>query len=131
MKRLFIVTVSLSLSVGGVHSDVLAQQTQAPVIAGNVNGSCVTAPPAGNPGANAGDWTITCGDINPGSGLTVIGPPTAETVTVSAVGESGPAPAPDPAPEPAPVEEPAPVDEPVEDPAVDAVETETTVDTTA
>ena len=36
MKRLLIVTVSLSLSLGGVHCGALAQQTAAPVIPGNV-----------------------------------------------------------------------------------------------
>ena len=78
MKRQLIAAVTLSLSLAGMQSSALAQQTQAPVITGNVNGSCVMAPPAGNPGANAGDWTITCGDLNPGAGMTVIGSPSVE-----------------------------------------------------
>src|SRR5215207_8577349 len=125
MKRRLIAAVTLSLSLAGMHSAALAQQTQAPVITGNVNGSCVMAPPVGNPGANAGDWTISCGDLNPGAGMTVIGPPSVE---------KGPPPidlAPVPAPasdsEPVSVDEPAPVEEPAAETTVDAVETDTAV----
>src|SRR5215213_2180198 len=127
MKRRLIAAVSLSLAMGlgGMHSAALAQQTQAPVITGNVNGSCVMAPPVGNPGANAGDWTITCRDLDPGTGMTVIGPPFVE---------KGPPPidlAPVPAPasdsEPVSVDEPAPVEEPAAETTVDAVETDTAV----
>src|SRR5215203_2686787 len=127
MKRRLIAAVSLSLAMGlgGMHSAALAQQTQAPVITGNVNGSCVMAPPVGNPGANAGDWTISCGDLNPGAGMTVIGPPSVE---------KGPPPidlAPVPAPasdsEPVSVDEPAPVEEPAAETTVDADETDTAV----
>src|SRR5215211_4653313 len=99
MKRRLIATISLSLSLGmglgGMHSGALAQQTQAPVISGNVNGSCVMAPPAGNTGANAGDWTITCGDLNPGSGMTVIGSPSVEKAPIPVDLTLAPAPAPD------------------------------------
>ena len=119
MKRLFIVMVSLSLSLGGVHGGVLAQQTAAPVITGNVNGNCVS-------GATAGDRTITCGDLNPISGMTVIGPAAVESVPGPV--EAVPAPAPAPEAESAVVDEPAPVDNPGEDIPVDTVETENTVD---
>ena len=40
MKRRLIVTISLSLSLAGVPGGVLAQQTAAPVISGNVIGDC-------------------------------------------------------------------------------------------
>ena len=40
MKRRHIVTVSLSLSMVGVHDGALAQQAAAPVISGNVIGNC-------------------------------------------------------------------------------------------
>ena len=119
MKR-FITVVGLSFGLvasGGVAS----AQKDVPVIISNGSGNCVTSPSTTTSGVNAGDWTITCGDINPGSGLTVIGPPTADSVSVSAAGESGPAPEPAPVAEPAPVEESAPettVDEPVSDTAV-------------
>jgi len=127
MKRRLIVTISLSLSLGvlGVHRGVLAQQTQPPIISGNVNGSCMMAPPTGNPGANAGDWTITCGDLNPGAGMTVIGPPSVDKGPVPM--DVAPVPAPAPDAEPAPVDEPAPVEDPAAETAVDTVETDTAV----
>jgi hypothetical protein len=66
MKRLLIVTVSLSLSLGGVHCRALAQQTAAPVIPGNVNGSAVAAASPGDSAALAQetkeDLTATNGD---------------------------------------------------------------------
>src|SRR5688572_2340962 len=74
-KRLVIATVSLTLALTGVHGGALAQVKDAPIITGNVEGTCVTSPSANTTGANAGDWTITCGDISPGAGMTVIGPP--------------------------------------------------------
>ena len=131
MKKRVIVTLSLSLSLslslglGGMHSRALAQQTAAPVILGNVNGSCVTAPPVGNPGANAGDWTITCGDLNPGAGMTVIGPSWVEKGPPPV--DLAPAPAPATDSEPAPGDELTPVQEPAAESTVDAVETETAV----
>src|SRR5215213_9359440 len=107
MTRQLIAAVTLSLSLAGMQSSALAQQTQAPVITGNVNGSCVMAPPAGNPGANAGDWTITCGDLDPGAGMTVIGPPSVESILVPVDVVPAPAPASEPAAEPATVDDPA------------------------
>jgi hypothetical protein len=100
MKRLIFATIGLSLGLTGLHSDALAQMPGAPIITGNIDGNCITSPSANPTGANAGDWTITCGDVSPGPGLTVIGPP---SVT------SGPAAMPAPEPVAAPVSEPAPV----------------------
>ena len=122
MKRQLIAAVTLSLSLAGMQSSALAQQTQAPVITGNVKGSCVMAPPAGNPGANAGDWTITCGDLDPGAGMTVIGSPSVESILVPV----DVAPAPVPASEPA--TEPAAVDDPATDVTADAVAAESDTD---
>src|SRR5215213_7172970 len=122
MTRQLIAAVTLSLSLAGMQSGALAQQTQAPVITGNVKGSCVMAPPAGNPGANAGDWTITCGDLDPGAGMTVIGSPSVESIPVPV----DVAPAPVPASEPA--TEPAAVDDPATDVTADAVAAESDTD---
>ena len=122
MTRQLIAAVTLSLSLAGMQSSALAQQTQAPVITGNVKGSCVMAPPAGNPGANAGDWTITCGDLDPGAGMTVIGSPSVESILVPV----DVAPAPVPASEPA--TEPAAVDDPATDVTADAVAAESDTD---
>ena len=121
MKRRLIATISLSLglSLGGVHGGVLAQQAAPPVISGNVIGDC-------GAGANAGGSTITCGDLNRAPGMTVITP---------AGVEKGPlpmevAPAPEPAPDAEPVlaDDPAPVDEPAAETTVDAVEPDTTAE---
>ena len=130
MKR-FITVVSLGVGLVA-SSGVTSAQNDVPVIISNGSGTCVTAPSVTTSGVSAGDWTITCGDINPGSGLTVIGPPTADSVTVSAAGDSGPAPAPAPVAEPAPetaVEEPAPLEEPASDTTVDAAAADTAVAT--
>jgi hypothetical protein len=103
LQRLIVAAVSLSVGLAGMHGGALAQINEGPIITGNVDGSCVTTPSANNSGANAGDWTITCGDFSPGAGTTVISP---------AAAASEPAPAPAPEPAPAPVTEPAPVAEP-------------------
>jgi hypothetical protein len=105
MKRVSIL-VSLSVGLFAASGVASAQQTEAPFIVGNIDSSCVTS------GARAGDWTITCGDLTPGSETTVIGPPSVD---------SGPTlvdvvPAPMPASEPA--ADPAPVDDPVTDTVV-------------
>jgi hypothetical protein len=118
MTRRLIVRVSLSLSLAGVPGGVLAQQTAAPVITGNVIGDC-------GAGVHAGDATITCGDLNRAPGMTVITPAGVERgpVPIDVV------PAPEPAPEveSAPVNEPAPVDAPAAETTVDAVEANTAV----
>jgi hypothetical protein len=122
LQRLIVAAVGLSMGLAGVQGGALAQIKDAPIITGNVEGNCVTSPSANTNGANAGDWTITCGDISPGPGLTVIGPP-------SVTSEPAPMVAPEPVAEP--VNEPAPVvatdvTEPV--PADTAVATETDLD---
>ena len=117
LKRLTIATVSLGMSLAAMHGGALAQVNDAPIITGNVNGNCITSPSVNTTGANAGDWTITCGDITPGAGLTVIGPPSVASEPVPVV-----------APEPvAPAADPAPVAEPAPETAV----TDTTVATPA
>ena len=120
-KRLIVAAASLGLSlVAGTHGGALAQMKDTPIITGNVSGTCVTSPSANTTGANAGDWTITCGDISPGSGMTVIGPPTLAS-------DPAPVVAPVPVVEPAPVSEPAP--ETTETVATDtAVATESDLD---
>ena len=115
LKRLTIATVSLGMSLAAMHGGALAQVIDAPIITGNVNGNCVTSPSVNTTGANAGDWTITCGDITPGPGLTVIGPPVVASHALPVV-----------APEPVmPATDPAPVAEPAPETAV----TDTTVPT--
>jgi hypothetical protein len=119
MKRRLIVAISLSLSLGGVPGGVQAQQAAAPVISGNVIGTC-------GAGGNAGNATITCGDLNRTSGMTVITPAGVETAPVPM--DVAPAPEPAPDAEPAPVDDPAPVDEPVAETTVAAVASETDLD---
>src|SRR5215211_4539440 len=113
LKMPIVATVSLSMALAGMQSGALAQIKDAPIITGNVNGSCVTSPSVTTTGASAGDWTITCGDISPGAGMTVIGPPAVV---------SGPAPLPAPEPVVAPADEPAPVTEPEPVVATDTAE---------
>jgi hypothetical protein len=117
VQRFVVATLSLGLGLAGMHSGALAQVKDAPIITGNVNGNCVTSPSVNTTGANAGDWTITCGDISPGSGLTVIGPPSVA---------SDPAPLVAPEPVAAPATEPAPV---VAEPAPETVPADTAVAT--
>jgi hypothetical protein len=113
LKMPIVATVSLTLALAGMQGGALAQIKDAPIITGNVNGSCVTSPSVTTTGASAGDWTITCGDISPGAGMTVIGPPAVV---------SGPAPLPAPEPVVAPADEPAPVTEPAPVVATDTTE---------
>src|SRR5918993_4924946 len=90
------VSILVSLSVGlltgsGVAS---AQKPDGPFIMGNIDSTCSTS------GAGAGTWTITCGDIAPGSETTVIAPPLVDSVlppfdvVPESIPESEPAPAP-------------------------------------
>src|SRR4051794_20468304 len=122
LRRLFVAAVSLSMGLAGVPGGALAQIKDAPIITGNVDGTCVTSPSGSTTGANAGDWTITCGDIAPGPGLTVIGPPSVTSAPAPAI---APEPVTAPAAEPAPVV-PADTTEPVA--ADTAVATETDLD---
>src|SRR5215207_2794538 len=112
MKR-FITIATLGVGLVAGRGVASAQDKDVPVIVGNVDSTCVTSPSLGNPGANAGDWTITCGDITPGSGITVIAPPSADAVLTPADLA--------PAAESAPAAEPAPVADPGTDTPVDAV----------
>jgi hypothetical protein len=122
MKR-GIAVISLGLGLITASGVASAQQSDVPVIISNGSGDCVTAPTVSTTGVSAGDWTITCGDINPGPGMTVIGPPGASHVSDSAVGESGSR----AAPEPAPAADPAP--EPVAEPAPDTTDNAAPADT--
>src|SRR5688500_19623235 len=92
LKRLIVATVGLSMGLTAMHGGALAQVKDAPIITGNVNGNCVTSPSVNTTGANAGDWTITCGDISPGAGLSVIDTAsvTSGTITVVASGHMVP-----------------------------------------
>jgi hypothetical protein len=120
MKRVSIlVSLSVGLIVGsGVAS---AQKTDGPFIMGNIDSSCVTS------GAAAGNWTITCGDIAPGSETTVIAPHSVDSVLppVDVVPASDLAS--EPVPDPAPVDEPA-TDVPVDEGADTAADTDTDTD---
>ncbi len=93
MNRLFIVTISLILGLAGAGDVALAQEKGAPVVLTNAHGNCTVSPGAASPAANGG-WTITCGDITPGSGTTVIGPPTVGSIPTSMDVAPAPAPAP-------------------------------------
>jgi hypothetical protein len=100
VQRLFVAAVSLSMGLAGVQGGALAQIKDAPIITGNVDGNCVTSPSGNTTGANAGDWTITCGDIAPGPGLTVIGPPSVTSAPAPLVAAPEPVAAPASEPEP-------------------------------
>jgi hypothetical protein len=64
MMRRLIATISLSLSLTGVYGDALAQQTQAPIILGDDNGSAVATevPGASEPLAQETSETLTATD---------------------------------------------------------------------
>ena len=121
-RRLIVAVVSLSVGLASAHGAALAQINDTPIITGNVDGSCVTTPSVNSTGVNAGDWTITCGDLNPGAGMTVIGPSSVASNPAPVV---APEPAAEPASEPAPVTEPAPVAEAAPEPVADAAPAET------
>jgi len=100
MKR---VSILVGLSVGLIAGSGIAsaQKTDGPFILGNIDSSCVTS------GAGAGDWTITCGDIAPGAGTTLIAPPSVDSVLTPVDVVPAPAPASEPAAEPAAVDDSA------------------------
>ena len=87
MNRMYIVTLGLVMGLVGVRDEAAAQELGAPVVLTNADGNCAVSPAP----PNAGGWTITCGDIGPGSGTTVIGPP---VITSAPPAEVVPAPAP-------------------------------------
>jgi hypothetical protein len=110
------IVVSLILGLVAVSGVASAEKTEGPFIVGNIDSTCITS------GANAGDWTITCGDIAPGPGTTLIAPPSVDAML--APGDEAPAPA--PASEPA--VEPVAVDEPATDAPADTAATEIDTD---
>jgi hypothetical protein len=116
MKR---VSILVGLSVGLIAGSGVAsaQQTDGPFILGNIDSTCTTS------GAGVGDWTITCGDIAPGSGTTLIAPPAVDSMMAPADVVPAPAPASEPA------AEPAPADDPVTDVPTDAVAETAVTDT--
>jgi hypothetical protein len=79
MKKLIIFAASLSLGLIGFRGAAVAQNSGVPIVTTNASGTCVVSPSPDTPGANAGDWTVTCGDIGPGSGMMVVSPPPATT----------------------------------------------------
>ena len=97
------VSILVGLSVGLIAGSGVAsaQKTDGPFILGNIDSSCVTS------GAGVGDWTITCGDIAPGTGTTLIAPPAVDAVLAPVDVVPAPAPASEPAAEPAAVDDPA------------------------
>src|SRR5215217_9227609 len=99
MKRVgILIGLSVSLIAGsGVAS---AQKTDGPFILGDIDSTCVTS------GASAGNWTITCGDIAPGSGTTLIAPPAVDAVLAPLDVAPAPAPETELVADPAPVEDP-------------------------
>jgi hypothetical protein len=114
------VSILVSLSVGllagsGVAS---AQKTDGPFIMGNIDSTCSSS------GVGAGTWTITCGDIAPGSETTVIAPPSVDSVLPPVDGVPEADPASEPVPDPEPVDEPA-TDVPVDEVADTAADTDT------
>jgi hypothetical protein len=115
MKRI-IILVSLSVGLIAGSGVASAQKTEGPFILGNIDSSCISS------GAGVGDWTITCGDIAPGSGTTLITPASVDSVLAPL--DVAPA----PVPEADPAAEPAPVDDPVTEVPADAV-AETAADT--
>ena len=117
MKRVSIL-ISLSVSLFAGSGVASAQKTDGPFIMGNIDSTCNTS------GAGAGDWTITCGDIAPGSGTTVIAPPSVDSLLAPIDVAPAPAPASDPAAEPAPVDDPA-TEVPADAVADTAAETDT------
>ena len=117
MKR---VSMLVSLTVGLIASSGVAsaQQTEGPFILGNIDSTCSTS------GPGPGNWTITCGDIAPGSGTTLITPPSVDSVLAPVDVAPAPAPASEPAAEPAAVDDPA-TDVPADVVAETAVRTPT------
>jgi hypothetical protein len=114
MNKAAVATLSVILGLA-VSSGAAAQSGNSPVITTNGTGVC-TVTPSTAPGTAGGDWSIACGDINKGSGLTVISPPSASSAPIPV--ET--APAPEPVPEAA--AEPAPVAETVTEPAPETTE---------
>jgi len=93
MKRLIIAAVGLSLGLVGLPGDVLAQTNSGVVVmddASGTDGSSGTC----NVSGPLRDRTVTCTDLRPGRGVTVIDPGT-ETAPVTTEVAPSPAPAPE------------------------------------
>jgi len=95
LQRLIIAAVSLSLSLGGLSSGVLAQTHSGLVVVDDASGTDGTGGNCEVSGP-AKDRTVTCTDLRPGRGVTVIDPG-AETEPVTK--DVAPTPEPTPAPE--------------------------------
>jgi len=98
MKRVSIL-ISLTVVLFAGSGVASAQKADGPFIMGNIDSTCVSS------GADGGNWTITCGDIAPGSGTTKIAPPSVDSLLAPSDTAPALAPASDPAPEPAAVDE--------------------------
>jgi hypothetical protein len=70
MKRLIIVVLSLSASLGGLSGAVVAQERPGPIVvddASGADGTCTVSGPAS-------DQVVLCSDLRPGKGVTVVDP---------------------------------------------------------
>ena len=95
LQRLIIAAVSLSLGLGGLSSGALAQTHSGLVVVDDASGTDGTGGTCEVSGP-AKDRTVTCTDLRPGRGVTVIDPG-AETEPVTK--DVAPTPEPTPAPE--------------------------------
>lgn len=105
MRKLLVVSASMSLSLAAIAGPTLAQNNGVQGISTNADGAYVSSTAGVNPTANGQGGTIIYGDINTGPGYTVVEPPT----TVQ-TGSTTPPPAAAPAPEPETVAAPAAAD---------------------
>jgi len=102
MQRLLIVAVSLSLSLGGLSGNVLAQTNSGLVVIDDASGSNGTNHVNGNCeiSGSGRDRLVTCTDLHPGQGTALTDPGT-ESASLPAPGtETAPAPEADSAPPP-------------------------------
>ena len=92
-----VIRTVISVGVGLLASGevVSAQETGAPVI--NADGRSGTSNARRNPAVEADGPTLVYGDLNPGEGTTVIGPPEEAPVPVATDPDPAPAPSADPA----------------------------------
>jgi hypothetical protein len=95
LQRLIIAAVSFSLALGGLSGGVLAQTNSGVVVVDDASGSDGSGGNCEVSGPDK-DRTVTCTDLRPGRGVTVIDPG-AETERVAK--DVAPAPEPAPAPE--------------------------------
>jgi hypothetical protein len=95
LQRLIIAAISLSLGLGGLSGGVLAQTHSGLVVVDDASGSNGTSGTCKDSGPRM-NRTVTCTDLRPGRGVTVIDPG-AETEPVTK--DVAPTPAPTPAAE--------------------------------